>query len=563
MEREHESAWICRAQVPGRAGADGPLAGLRLAVKDNIDVAGLPTTAACPSFAYQPERSAGVVERLQHAGMQVVGKTNLDQFACGLNGTRSPYGPVRNAFDPNYVSGGSSSGSAVAVALGEADAALGTDTAGSGRVPAALNNIVGLKPTRGVLSLEGVVPACYGLDCVSVFATTVAGAVDVLLAGAEPGAGGRGQALLDAGFAPQQFRFGVPRAEDLEFYGDAQSADGFALACDALRALGGTSVEIDLRPFVTAARMLYEDAFVAERYSAIRSFFDAGPADMDPVVRGIVEGARRYAAVDVYDALRRLDGLRAQCDRLLGQVDALVLPSIPTVYRIDEMLADPVRLNNRLGHYTNFVNLLGYCAIAVPAAFRPDGLPAGITLVAPGGRDLAIADLAQRFHHATGLPAGATGRPLPAMRPIARPAGSLVRVAVVGAHLSGMPLNTQLLERAARLSCVDRTTDAYRLFALPGTRPPKPGLLRVAPGEGAPIVVEVWELPAVHYGSFVAAIPAPLGIGMVELESSGWVQGFACEPTALATATDITGFGGWRAYIASLASTGGASAAGR
>ena len=552
---EHDTVWITRTEVPGAALAGVPLAGRRFAVKDNIDVAGMPTTAGCPEFAYVPRDSAAVVTRLLAAGASVAGKTNLDQFACGLNGTRSPYGAVPNAFDARYVSGGSSSGSAVAVARGEVDFALGTDTAGSGRVPAAFNNVVGLKPTRGLLSNRGVVPACRSIDCVSIFAPTVADAVDVLLAAAahDPLDGTSLARGLRPDFFPQSFAFGVPAAADLEFYGDTVAERAFDQALALLCSLGGRAVEIAYTPFKAAAALLYEDAFVAERYAAIRGFYDTHASAIHPVVRAIVGQGERWRAADWCDASERLGLLRQQCDALMGGIDVFVVPSAPTVYTIDAMLAEPIELNRRLGLYTNFVNLLDYAALAVPAGMRSDGLPAGITLVGPACSDLALADLGQRVQHGAGVTAGATGRPLPPAREITRPAGSTVRVAVVGAHLSGMPLNGQLLERGARRVRACRTAPEYRLHALAGSVPLKPGLVHVGPAHGAAIELEIWEMPLAHYGSFVAMIPGPLGIGTLRVEDGERVQGFLCEPSALEGCADVTHHGGWRAFIASLA----------
>jgi len=554
-----DPTWITRFTHP-RSGADtGPLAGRRFAVKDNIDVADEATTAACPAYSRVAARSATVVERLLAAGAILVGKTNLDQFACGLNGSRSPYGTPPNSFDPALVPGGSSSGSAVAVARGEADFALGTDTAGSGRVPAALNNLVGLKPSRGLISNRGVVPACRSIDCVSIFATTVADAVDVLRAAAahDPEDPYSRVRPLDPAFFPERFRFGVPHEDQLAFFGDEQSRRAFEQACARLRKLGGEPVRIDYQPFAEAAAMLYEDAFVAERYAGIREFFDAqadsNPEAFDPTVRAIIGSGRRFSAADWCQASDMLGLLRQCCDEILASVDVLVLPTMPGPVSVADMRADPVGLNRQLGHYTNFVNLLDYAALAVPACLREDGLPFGISFIGPGGSDLRLADIGQRFHHDTGLSAGATGRPLPPPREITRPAGSTVRLAVVGAHLSGMPLNSQLRERGARLVSVGRTAPLYRLFALQGTVPPKPGLLRVPPGEGAAIAIEVWEMPVAHYGSFVALIGAPLGIGTLRLEDGGSVQGFLCEALDTLGQPDITAFGGWRGYLSSQA----------
>ncbi|MCA0211903.1 MAG: allophanate hydrolase [Proteobacteria bacterium] len=546
-------AWISRFDTPLRLTDAGPLAGLRFAAKDNIDAAGLPTTAACPAFAYRPQAHAAVVARLLHAGASLVGKTNLDQFACGLNGTRSPYGAVPNAFNPVYVCGGSSSGSAHVVATGEVDFALGTDTAGSGRVPAGLNNIVGLKPSKGLISAHGVVPAAQSVDCVSIFARTVGLAAQVLQAAMGPDARdpfSRTLVLADAPF-PAAFRFGVP--SELPFFGDDAAEAAFRQAVTRLRELGGTPVTVDFAPLAQAASLLYESALVAERYAAIREFFDAHEAEAMEPVRGIIAAGRGYSAADLVAAQVRLRALGQRASAMWQDIDLLLVPTAPTHYTIAAMQADPVALNRNLGAYTNFVNLLDYAALSVPAGIRADGLPFGITLIGPCGSDWQLAELGQRYHHDTALTQGVTGQALPA--PIAIPGirpQAMVRVAVVGAHLSGMPLNSQLTERGARLVATTQTAPDYRFYALPGTVPPKPGLVRVAAGTGGAIAVEVWEMPAAHYGSFVALIPAPLGIGTLTLADGASVQGFICESLATQGAQDITHLGGWRAYIASL-----------
>lgn len=548
-----ERAWISRyiSALPGAA--QGPLAGLRFAVKDNIDAAGLPTTAACESFAYEPAAHAAVVQQLLTAGASLLGKTNLDQFACGLNGTRSPWGAVPNAFNAAYVSGGSSSGSAYVVATGQVDFALGTDTAGSGRVPAGLNNIVGLKPSKGLISARGVVPAAQSVDCVSIFARSVGLAARVLEAarGYDPlDPYSRELALISHPF-PAAFRFGVP--DRLEFYGDALAEAAYQEARAQLRALGGVEVRIDFSPFAQAAALLYESALVAERYAAIRAFFDAHGGEVMEPVRSIIGRGQAYSAADLYAVQLQLHALGQRAAAVWKQMDVLCVPTAPTHYTIAQMLADPVVLNRNLGAYTNFVNLLDYAALSVPASIRTDGLPFGITLIGPCGSDWQLAELGQRFHHATGLTQGAVGERLPAPLPIPgiRPPAT-VKVAVVGAHLSGMPLNQQLSERGARLLATTETTPDYRFYALAGTVPPKPGLLRVAAGEGARIQLEIWEMPLQHYGSFVAMVPAPLGIGSLKLSDGSSVQGFLCEAQALQGAQDITHFGGWRAYLASL-----------
>jgi allophanate hydrolase len=519
-----------------------PLYGVLYAAKDNIDAAGMPTTAACPAFAYTPERSSAAVERLAAAGAILVGKTNMDQFATGLVGTRSPYGVVPNAVDPAFVAGGSSSGSAVAVARGWVGFSLGTDTAGSGRVPAGFNGIVGLKPSRGLVSARGVVPACRSLDCVSVFASSVADAVAVLAVLRGPDI--EDPWSRDLPLAPDRagaaFRFAVPRAP--EFFGDAAAQRAFERAVTRLEGLGGRAIEIDFAPFLEAAALLYEGPWVAERLSAIRPFFEAHAADVHEVVRGIVAGAAGYDAARLFDDLTRREALRKRVEPLWSEVEALVVPTAPTHYRIDAVLADPLTLNRRLGYYTNFVNLLDLAALAVPAGARADGLPFGITLIQRAGSDLMLADLGQRFE------AGADGTAV-APAPAAW-RGDAVDVAVVGAHLSGQPLNAQLTERGGRLLRACRTARHYRLFSLPASAPPKPGLIRDLNGDGHAIEVEVWRLPMAAYGGFVAAIPSPLGVGRLELEDGTWVQGFLCEAWAVESAEEISSFGGWRGWLA-------------
>lgn len=548
--------WITRFDAPitaRDASAQAmPLAGMRFAVKDNIDVALVPTTAACPAYAYTPTRHAHVVERLLEAGASVVGKTNLDQFACGLNGTRSPYGAVPNSFNPLYVSGGSSSGSAYAVATGQVDFSLGTDTAGSGRVPAGLNNIVGIKPSRGLLSTRGVVPAAPSADCVSIFARTVATALQVLKAaqGYDAADPHSRQLRLEQTPFPQQFRFGVP--DVLNFFGDIAAERAFEQAVGRLTALGGVKVCIAYAPLAAAAALLYDSALVAERYAALREFVDAHETDLIEPVRTILTAGRKFSAADMMDAQQRLRELARLTAPMWQDIDLLLVPTAPTHYTIAEMRADPVTLNRNLGTYTNFVNLLDYAAISVPSSIRPDGLPFGVTLIGPCGSDLRLADLGQRYHHASGLSMGASGSPLPPPIPVFESlAPETVRVAVVGAHLSGMPLNRQLTERHAVLVAATHTAPDYRLYALPGTTPPKPGMVRVAPTEGSMIAVEVWQMPADQYGSFVALIPWPLGIGTIKLANGSMVQGFACDALAIQGAEDISHFGGWRAYIES------------
>jgi allophanate hydrolase len=562
----YASAWICRVgsdalagrarQLEQMAREDAralslPLYGIPFAVKDNIDVAGLPTTAACPAFSRVPTRSARAVEKLEAAGAILIGKTNLDQFATGLVGTRSPYGAVPNTFRPEYISGGSSSGSAVAVARGGVSFSLGTDTAGSGRVPAGLNNLVGLKPSRGLISARGVVPACQSLDCVSVFALTVPDAVTVLNAARGYDAEDPWSRELDLSVPklPERFSFALP--EPLEFYGDAHATHAFNEAVDRLERIGGKPLRVDFSPYLETAALLYEGPWVAERLAAIRSFFEKHASDVHPVVRTIIEEAGKYSAADLFAGLTRLEALRKVAAQLWNRADVMVVPTAPTAYTIAELMAEPFLNNRRLGHYTNFVNLLDLAACAVPASMRPDGLPSGITLIAPAGSDLMLADLAQRFHQLAGLKLGALDETMPPPQPIEIAADS-VRVAVVGAHLSGLPLNRQLTERGSRLEKTARTSANYRLYALPGTTPPKPGMVR-DPGRGAAIEVEVWRMPLREYGSFVAGIPSPLGIGQIELDNGEWVQAFVCETWAVRDAEEISQLGGWRAFLAQKA----------
>jgi allophanate hydrolase len=549
-------AWISSFASPLQITDSGLLAGLRFAIKDNMDVQGLPTTAACAEFSHTPDCTAFVVQRLLDAGASLVGKTNLDQFACGLNGTRSPYGAVPNAFNPAYVSGGSSAGSAYTVATGQVDFALGTDTAGSGRVPAGLNNIVGLKPSKGLISTRGVVPAAQSVDCVSIFARTVQTAVQVLQVamGYDPQDPYSRELQLAARAWPARFRFGVP--DSLAFFGDTLAQAAFTQSIQRLSALGGVPVAIDYKPLAQSAALLYESALVSERYAAVRAFFDANEDAVIEPVRTIIAKGRQYSAADLYDAQTQLRACAQKAASMWHDIDVLLVPTAPTHYTIAQMQADPVALNRNLGEYTNFVNLLDYAAISVPSSIREDGLPFGVTLIGPCGSDWQLADLGQRYHHTTGLTLGATSESLPAPQAVpglsADAVMPTIKLAVVGAHLSGMPLNGQLTERGAKLIATTQTAPDYAFYALPGTVPPKPGLVRITSGAGHAIVVEVWDMPLAHYGSFVALIPAPLGIGTLRLADGTQVQGFVCEAQALQGATDISHFGGWRAYIASL-----------
>ena len=531
-----------------------PLFGIPVAVKDNIDVKGVPTTAGCPAYSYRPTNDAAAVARLRAAGAIILGKTNLDQFATGLVGVRTPYGICRNLFDDKLIPGGSSTGSALAVAAGFAPLALGTDTAGSGRVPAGFNSIVGLKPSRGLISTAGVVPACRTLDCVSIFALTVDDAVTALKVTAAPDSAdpfSRVRPVHDVGPMPEGVKLGVPLSGQRLFFGDRASEAAYEAAVAEFAQLGATIVEIDIEPFYAAARLLYEGPWVAERYLTARALIASSPESLHPVTRQIILAGAHGTAADFFSALYQLEELRRVRDHTFSAIDAMVLPTAPTIYRVEQVLADPIGLNSRLGTYTNFVNLLDMCGLAVPAAMRADGIPFGITLLAPAGEDTALAAIGREFHLATGLPLGALKCPQP---PLARLPAVLaegeIPIAVVGAHLSGMPLNGELRAAGGRL--IERTATAphYRLYTLAGTRPPKPGLLRVKNGAGAAIEVEVWALSESAFGRFVAAVPSPLSIGTLELDHGRSVKGFLVEAEAVAGARDISSFGGWRAFMA-------------
>ena len=520
-----------------------PLYGIPFAVKDNIDVAGLPTTAACPGFAYTPQKSAVVVQRLVDAGAIVIGKTNLDQFATGLVGVRSPYGVPRNPFNADYVPGGSSSGSAVAVSSGLVSFSLGSDTAGSGRVPAAFNNIVGVKPTPGRLSTEGIVPACATLDCVSIFALSCADAAIV-------------SSILDT-FQPQgagsgRFDFGVPR--QLEFFGDTEYAALYAKAVEKLKTMGGNAVEFDYTPFKDAAQLLYAGPWIAERTAAVGTFIEGAGSDAKvwPVTRDIILGGRKYSAVDAFEGQYRLKALRERAQAEMKEMDFLVLPTAGTIYKIADLERDPILPNSNLGHYTNFVNFFRLSALSLPAGFRKDGVPFGITFVGHPNWDRMLLEFGALWQRHVPLPLGKTDAKLPDAS--ADPVSVLderLSIAVVGAHMSGLPLNRELVDRRGRFERTARTAAQYRLYALPGGPPQRPGMVRTAK-DGASIELEIWNLPVSSFAKFVSTVPAPLAIGTVELADGSTIQGFLCESYATEGATDITSFGGWRAYLKSL-----------
>ncbi|WP_219266230.1 allophanate hydrolase [Pseudomonas sp. Xaverov 259] len=536
------------AALNARDPAQLPLFGVPFAIKDNIDLAGIPTTAACPAFAYVPQRSATIVEQLIALGAVPVGKTNLDQFATGLNGSRSPYGACPNSVVPEYPSGGSSAGSSLAVALGVASFALGTDTAGSGRVPAALNNLVGLKASKGLISTAGVVPACRTLDCVTTFTRTAREASQLLALTARldplDAYSRANPAWNDASAfgAPRAFRFGVPREQDLEYFGCEQGPQLFAQAIDRLTALGGEPVTLDLSPFLEAARLLYEGPWVAERYSVAGELLEQNPKAVLPVIRAVLAQAPAVSGVHTFRAQYRLQALKAQCDGLLEGLDCVLTPTIGRPVTLEELHAEPVLRNAELGYYTNFMNLLDYAAVAVPSGFMRNGLPWGVTLFGRVFTDqylLGVADALQRQHD-TSLPV-----------PVGNAGHDFTRLVVCGAHLQGLALNSQLVRRGARLLERTHSSADYQLFALAGGPPYRPGMLRVSEG-GVAIEVEVWELPSRELGSFLTGIPAPLGLGKVQLADGRWETSFICEPYGLTGAVDISHFGSWRGYLRSL-----------
>ncbi|MGC5050821.1 allophanate hydrolase [Micromonospora sp. DT48] len=572
-----------------------PLYGIPFAVKDNIDVAGMITTAGCPDFGYRATEDAPVVRRLLDAGALLVGKTNLDQFATGLTGARSPYGSCESVFGAGVISGGSSSGSAVAVAAGQVSFALGTDTAGSGRVPAALNGIVGLKPTRGLLSTGGVVPACRSLDCVSVFATEVADAVEVLHAA-------RGVSAADpwgrplpaervAARIPGTLRLGAPRAEDLEFFGDAGQAVRFAVGVQALRGLVGEVASVPLQTFFEAGELLYQGPWVAERLAGLDGFLREHPEAVLTVTRRVLETGRRYDAIDAFRGQHRLRELRARVDRLWNEVDLLVVPTVGTTFTLDEIAEDPIGRNMILGRYTQFANLLDLAAVTVPNGFTAAGRPASLTLLGPAFTDTTLARLAAAFTAATRADVAPRAAPETAARAAPEtaaraapetapraapetaqhvapetaqrvapeaadggvPAGSAqLLIAVVGRHLAGESRNGELTERGGILAGAARTAPCYRLYRLPSADGDGlPGLVRVAPHDpgGHPIEVELWRLPVAAVGDLLAGVPAPLSLGWVRLHDGRDVLGFLCEAYAVdSQAEDISAVGGWRAY---------------
>jgi len=531
-----------------------PLWGLPFVIKDNIDAAGLDTTAACPAYAYEAEDDAFVVDQLRKAGAILIGKTNLDQFATGLVGLRSPYPIPKNAIDPIIVPGGSSSGSAVSVAHGLVTFSLGTDTAGSGRVPAALNNIVGLKPTLGAISNRGVVPACRTLDTVSIFALTVEEAYEVFSVAAmfdadDPYA--RPIATQPLAPLPPTFRVGVPDLASREFFGDLLQANAYTAALGKLAALGAEIVEVDFAPFYEIAAMLYEGAWTAERLTVIEDLLRQDPEAIHPVTRQVIGAAESLTAADAFRGIYRLQELQRRAEPAVNSVELFCLPSIPTFYSVGELAADPIEPNSRLGTYTNFVNLMDMCALAVPMAPRSDGRPGSVTLIAPAGHDAQIAAVASALHQQWEGTLGATAWRLPrAAAANPEPGSGEMALAVVGAHMSGLPLNGEVTKLGGRFLYAAETAPNYRFYSLPGGPPYRPGL--VQDNDGAAISLEVWALPRDRFGEFIQGVPSPLCIGTLTLNNGRTVKGFLCEANGTARAEDITAYGGWRAYLQSL-----------
>lgn len=545
------------AALDQRSLADAPLYGVPFAIKDNIDLGHIETTAACLAVAFTPSEDAFVVGNLIAAGAIPLGKTNLDQLATGINGTRSPWGACKNSFDPTYISGGSSSGSAVAVALGLASFSLGTDTAGSGRIPASFNNLVGWKPSRGLLSNRGMLPACKSIDCMTIFALTASDINTLLPIAARYDAEdsySRHNPAHNAGPAfgtptKSTFEFGVPRSDQLEFYGDARAQAAFAHSVKLLEQIGGVKREIDFSDFLDAARLLYEGPWIAERYHGIRELIETNPSALLPVIKTIIGAGRDKSAVDTFDAMYQMQALRRKIEGVIEGLEFVATPTAGTHFTIEQMLAEPILRNSELGYYTNYMNLLDLAAVAVPAAIMDNGMPFGITLFADRFTDARLLSYAHKLQATTQLPLGAIKKSVEFSAPPARVELSTCKVVVCGAHMSGLPFNGQLLARQGKLIATTKTSPRYRFYALPGGAVQRPGLIQVD-ADGAAIEVEVWEMPSSEFGSFVAAIPQPLGIGKVELDNGEWLPGFICEGYAVEGAKDITTLGGWRSYLA-------------
>jgi allophanate hydrolase len=547
---------IAQANALGPYDPDMPLWGIPFAAKDNIDVAGIPTTAACPAYAYTPDKDAFVIAKLRAAGALMIGKTNLDQFATGLVGVRTPYGAPLNSVDPDIVPGGSSGGSGVIVGHGIVTFSLGTDTAGSGRVPAALNNIVGLKPTLGTLSASGVVPACRTLDTVSIFAMTVDDAYKVYSVAQEfdPADAYSKQIVHQDMFATSTpIRVGVPDQASIEFFGDTIQAEAFARDVALLETLGVEITHINFEPFYNIARMLYQGAWVAERYTVIEALLADDPNAVHPVTKQIITHAMTMSAADTFRGMYRLADLKRMAEPLLAGLDALCVPTIPRFYSVKDLEVDPVTPNNNFGTYTNFVNLLDMCGIAVPTAPRSDGRPGSITLLAPAGMDATVASLARYFETDCERTLGASKFALTDPPDLPVKVSDRIELAVCGAHMSGLPLNAQLTDLGATFVREAKTAAKYHFYALAGGAPARPGLIRSEKAKATSIVLEIWSVPKSEVGAFLEQIPAPLGIGSIELSDNSWVKGFLCEKSGVEGATDISHFGNWRKFLDEVA----------
>lgn len=538
--------------LESRGATDLPLYGIPFAVKDNIDVQNLPTTAACPDYKRFAAKDATIVAQLRAAGAIPIGKTNLDQFATGLVGVRSPYGIPRNAFNPEYIPGGSSSGSAVSVALGLVSFSLGTDTAGSGRVPACFNNLIGLKPSRGLFSNTGLVPACKSLDCISIFSLNASDAQAAFQVAAkfdetDPYARKRPNELdTTKRIARPNMRFGVPLPTQLKFFGNDEYQNLYLAAVKRLESLGYEGVAINIEPMLAAAKLLYEGPWVAERYWAIQELIENSPESLHPTTRAIIEKGIDHSAVNTFDALYKLQALKRQAASIWENIDFLLTPTAGTHYTIAEVEANPIELNSNLGYYTNFMNLLDLSSVATPTGFTKKGMPFGITLIGQAFEDEKLLSVAHELQVASDLSLGTSEtKYFPDLK---KPKFDSMPIAVCGAHLSGLPLNHQLTDLGATLAQVSKSKACYRLYALAGTTPPKPGMIR-NDKNGAAIEVEIWDLPKTQWATFIAGIPSPLGIGNIELEDGSIVKGFSCEAWATQDAEDVTEFGGWRAYL--------------
>lgn len=545
-EVKNEAAKLNKKKVLNK-----PLWGIPFVIKDNIDVSGIPTTAACPAFAYTPKKDSFVVNKILTAGALLIGKTNLDQFATGLVGTRTPYTPPKNTFNKEIIPGGSSSGSAVAVAQGLASFALGTDTAGSGRVPAALNNIVGLKPTLGALSNSGVVPACRTLDTISTFALTVQDAYEVYEVAASYDRSdpfSKKITINQLNTKLPHFNVGVPNQNTRQFFGDIRQAKMFDDSLISIEMLGGKIYELDFEPFFQAAAMLYDGPWIAERHITVEKIIEENPAALHPVTRKVIENALKFSATDTFQAQYRLQELTIQIKEILNDIDMLCVPSVPKYFTLEDLRADPIGLNTQLGTYTNFVNLLDLCAITVPTAMRQDNLPGSVTLIGKAGDDERIASVAASLQKHECAPLGAKDWKHPDLNLKTRITGpDEIEIAVVGAHMSGLPLNYQLIDIEGRFVKTTRTSENYHLYKLVGGPPFRPGLVRKT--DGASIEIEIWVLPTSKIGILLKTVPSPLGLGTIFVEDGSQVNGFVCEAAAIVDAENITAYGGWRNYL--------------